>query len=59
MHPVIVQAMAAEHIKSMTSMAEKARLARLARRARQRTPAGRTVQLVPGRPRVPCPDPRT
>ena len=36
MHPVIMQALAAEHIKSMMTAADKARLAHHARLARQR-----------------------
>lgn len=54
MHPAIVQALGAEHIRSMTSAAEQDRVAQQARRARQqrarrlRRPAHRHPLHLPG-----------
>lgn len=49
MHPVIGQALAAEHVKSITAAAGRARLIRHARRARPREADGpRRLALLRG-----------
>ena len=57
MHPVLMQDLAAEHIKAMTAAAGITRSVRRARRARRRKDAGRTAKARYRCGPAPCPQP--
>ena len=53
MHPAVLQALAAEHVKDMVAMADRARRAQHARRARSwRTSASGAARLAAGRVQI-------